>query len=404
MTEIISHQLFLYIFMPISYALVGWLTNVLALKMTFYPLKFIGIPPYLGWQGIIPRKAHKMALHSVNIITNKLIGVHDISLRIHPKKVQDKLGPILLHTIENIFENIIHEFNVDVVSLLPPNVKKRIYENIRKDADKTVQEIVKSFQGNVDQLFSIENLVIRHLSGDNVKLMVEMFETVGWQEFRFIKLSGLIFGFLLGTIQSVFWMLYPIWWTLPIQGALVGYITNWLALYLIFRPLKEKKIAFFRYQGLFLKRQEEVCRNYADIVSNKILTGKNILLEILHGYAANKMMHLIQESVTRSVDASMYSIKPLMSFINRKKFDMARNYTISHMIDIIPESAKILESYLDETLEIRNTIYTKMNSLPPKDFEFILRSGFQEDEFLLFLVGAIIGSLVGMGQAFYIGF
>ena len=46
---------------PVASAIVGWATNWVALKMTFYPLEFRGIPPWLGWQGIIPSKAGKMA-------------------------------------------------------------------------------------------------------------------------------------------------------------------------------------------------------------------------------------------------------------------------------------------------------------------------------------------------------
>jgi uncharacterized membrane protein YheB (UPF0754 family) len=50
-----------YASIPVTCGFIGWVTNWLALKMTFYPLRFIGIPPVLGWQGIIPRKAAKIA-------------------------------------------------------------------------------------------------------------------------------------------------------------------------------------------------------------------------------------------------------------------------------------------------------------------------------------------------------
>ena len=54
-------EIFLYLSIPITSAVVGWITNVIALKMTFYPLEFIGLKPFLGWQGIIPSKAAKMS-------------------------------------------------------------------------------------------------------------------------------------------------------------------------------------------------------------------------------------------------------------------------------------------------------------------------------------------------------
>jgi len=51
----------LYLAIPVTSALVGWGTNVLAIKMMFFPLEPVGRPPFLGWQGIIPAKVRKMA-------------------------------------------------------------------------------------------------------------------------------------------------------------------------------------------------------------------------------------------------------------------------------------------------------------------------------------------------------
>ena len=69
------------LFMPVTYGFIGWLTNVVALKMMFYPLKFVGIPPYLGWQGIVPRKSTGLALKVVNILSEKLVKVEMLTLK-----------------------------------------------------------------------------------------------------------------------------------------------------------------------------------------------------------------------------------------------------------------------------------------------------------------------------------
>src|SRR5690554_4699889 len=41
--------------------LIGWITNWLAVQLTFYPVEFRGLGRWIGWQGIIPAKAEKMA-------------------------------------------------------------------------------------------------------------------------------------------------------------------------------------------------------------------------------------------------------------------------------------------------------------------------------------------------------
>ena len=47
-------------------------------------------------------------------------------------------------------------------------------------------------------------------------------------------------------------------WTLPVAGALVGYVTNWLAIKLLFEPAEPVPLGPFTLQGLFEKRQPEV--------------------------------------------------------------------------------------------------------------------------------------------------
>ncbi|MGH8860704.1 MAG: DUF445 domain-containing protein, partial [Jatrophihabitantaceae bacterium] len=46
---------------PLVAALIGYVTKLVAIKMMFEPIAFVGRKPYLGWQGIVPRRAARMA-------------------------------------------------------------------------------------------------------------------------------------------------------------------------------------------------------------------------------------------------------------------------------------------------------------------------------------------------------
>ena len=73
-------NLWLYLSMPITSGVVGFVTNVIALKMMFHPIEFVGVkPPYLGWQGIVPRKAGKMASIACDTIVPRLVSERPLS-------------------------------------------------------------------------------------------------------------------------------------------------------------------------------------------------------------------------------------------------------------------------------------------------------------------------------------
>jgi uncharacterized membrane protein YheB (UPF0754 family) len=85
------------------------------------------------------------------------------------------------------------------------------------------------------------------------------------KEFQFISRSGFYLGVPLGIPVIFIWEAYPLWWVLPVFGALVGYVTNWLALYMVFRPLQPNRYGPFVFQGIFLKRQKEVAAAYGRV-------------------------------------------------------------------------------------------------------------------------------------------
>ncbi|MCW7502944.1 DUF445 domain-containing protein [Leptospira paudalimensis] len=389
---------------PFTYGFVGWVTNWLALKMTFYPIQFIGIPPYLGWQGIIPRKAHKMASKSVDVITERLLNIKEVFLKVDPKKAEVVFLPALDSSIRYTIKEFSDSLDPKLWEIIPDIVKEEIYHKVRRESGITIRKVIKKLQADIDSLFDVKALVLKKLSGNNVGLVVELFQEVGAPEFRFIERSGFYFGFLLGLVQMVFMIFFPMAWTLPIQGVIVGYLTNYLALEMIFRPLLPKKIlGLWTYQGLFLKRQNEVSRLYAKLVSEKILTPKNILSELIFGKASKEIIEIIRKEVSSHVDTVTFLAKPALYATGKiNEFDSAKERIAVAMADNAIENAFHLESYLGESLQIETMMGDRMSALPPKEFESILRSAFQEDEMLLILVGAALGALVGWFQMVFI--
>ena len=74
MWEDFQQHFWLYLSMPLVAALIGYVTKLVAIRMMFQPIKFLGIKPFLGWQGIIPRRAEKMAAIAADTLTARLIA------------------------------------------------------------------------------------------------------------------------------------------------------------------------------------------------------------------------------------------------------------------------------------------------------------------------------------------
>jgi len=397
-------ELLVYLSMPITSAFVGWLTNWIAIQMTFYPIKFWGIPPFLGWQGIIPRKAHKMASKSVELMTAKLIKVEEMFDRVKPERLAKELAIPMKKVTSELVDEVGRQANATVWDLTPGALREQIAKQVNSESGPLLEGTINELKRNILMVFDLKSLVIKNLTGPNVVLLNEMFQRCGKKEFTFIALSGIYFGLPFGIIQMAQWYFYQAPWTVPIVGVIVGYYTNWLALKMIFRPLREKKIlGLIKYQGLFLKRQSEVSKEYAAIVANKILSPHQVLENFIYGKAAESFFGVIQSNVIKALAKMEGLAQPILSFaVGSEKYETLKALIVKRMNEAVPKYASQVEGYLAEAMDLEKTLYERLSKLPPEEFEELLRTAFQEDEWILILVGSALGFAVGLVQMLFI--
>ncbi len=397
-TDFFLHpQPWLYLAIPISSALVGWGTNVLALKMTFYPIEFMGIKP-IGWQGIIPSRASVMAGKAVDLLTQKLLTVEDRFAQIEPKRIAEEMEPSLILITEQIIHEVLEKQAPQIWSTTPQIIKKRLFQRAANDLPQVVEALMQEVKTNISELFDLRKMVIEALEKDK-ELLNQIFLQVGKEEFLFIERSGLYFGFLFGLIQMGLWYYFQAWWILPLAGLLIGYATNMLALRLIFHPIRAQKLLKWTIQGLFIKRQTQVAAAYAKIVSDRILTSQNIFETLVKGPASERMLKIIHLHVARAIDSSAGISKPLFQLTQgTQKYIVVKAQLANRFVEELPGSLKHIFSYAEEALDIENTLRSRMQTLPPSEFVGFLRPVFQADEWKLIFVGAVLGMLAGWGQ------
>lgn len=97
------------------------------------------------------------------------------------------------------------------------------------------------------------------------------------------------------------WIVWSPWWSLALTGAAVGLVTDQLALKLIFEPVEPKRIGPFVLQGLFLKRQDEVGREFAAFMAANVLTPARLWDELLKGSRSSGFWRLLSLRVDSAI-------------------------------------------------------------------------------------------------------
>lgn len=388
-------DMWLYISIPFISGLIGYVTKVVAIKMMFAPMEFVGIKPFLGWQGIVPRKAEKMAMISVDLMTSQLIKPSEIFSRLDPLRIAKEIEHPLTLATEDIVREVAQQYQPGLWESMPDFARNKIIARVQAEGPQIVANIMGEVQQNIDKYFDIKHMVITNLLRDK-KLLNEIFQKVGRQEFKFFSNAGFYFGFAIGWVQMVCWLAFKQPWMLPAFGGFVGFFSDWIALQMMFRPQQPVKILGFTFQGLFLKRQKEVAADYADLISKQLLTPANMMEELFRGAFADRMMELIHKSVKRTIDEQTGVVRPLVVFaVGSQKYIEMKAVIADRIMAQMPETMRHVEKYAGDAMDVRNTLVTRMQDLTPEQFEGMLRPAFKEDEWALITVGAVLGFIVG---------
>lgn len=398
-----QQNFWLYISITFISGIIGYVTKVIAIQMMFSPLEFKGLRLFglpIGWQGIVPRKAEKMATTAVELMTSKLIKPEEIFARLDPKRIAKEIEKPLMAAAEDITREVAQQYQPGLWEGMPEFARQKLIKRVQTKAPEIVEHIMSEVQRDVSKYFDIKHMVVNNLLKDK-RLLNEIFKKVGKQEFKFFSNVGFIFGFAIGVVQMLCWIVtqgkYP--WMLPMFGGFVGFFSDWIALQMMFRPLYPKKIMGYTWQGLFIKRQNEVAADYAALISKQLLTSRNMMEELFSGTHSDKVIELVSRHVKQEIDLQAGIVRPLVVYaIGGEKYQSLKAEVAERILKQLPDTMRYVESYAEDAMNVRNTLVDRMQRLSPEEFEGMLRPAFKEDEWSLIIVGAVLGFLVGEMQ------
>lgn len=184
-------------------------------------------------------------------------------------------------------------------------------------------------------------------------------------------------------------------------GFLVGWFTNYLALKVIFRPMKPKKFLCWTIQGLFLKRQRKVSKVFARVVITEVVHVKAIWEAVFTGPLSSNFFAMLRSHTLIFTEKLVAELKPLaIAAMGANNFANMKEDIAQKVIESFPSIIDQSYEYTQEALHMEKTVRTKMQELQPEEFEGILHPAFEEDEILLIALGGVLGAIVGVIQIF----
>ena len=404
---------------PLFMGAIGYITNWSAVWMLFNPLEFKGvrvpgmrffvklsprkvqqIPGVMhggiGWQGIIPSRAAKMGSIAVDKGISKLGNAADFYQQLEPDKIAEHMIASVEQDLRPLVERIMEREHPRLWHDLPVPVREAIHTRVRNQLPDIVRDVTVQIGEHIDQLLDVKLMVIRALERQP-ELSNRIFQEVGRKELRFMVNFGFVFAFFLGFPVVLITEAIPYWFVLPVMGTFVGWATNLIGIWMIFEPIEPRRILGVRVQGLFLRRQAEAADIYSAIISREVLTLAAIGDELLNGPRSDTTRRMIEDALRPAVDRATGPARTAVRLImGGRSYDAIRDSVAVEAVDYTLTPLHDPEFNRVQGERIRTLISTRMREMPPADFVEMLRTAMKEDEWLLFLHGAVLGFGAGI--------
>jgi uncharacterized membrane protein YheB (UPF0754 family) len=187
-------------------------------------------------------------------------------------------------------------------------------------------------------------------------------------------------------------------------GAGIGWFTNRIAIRMLFRPQNPLRIPIIglSIQGLIPRRRLEIAASIGEVVDKELVSVEEIVL----GLAAEKNRGEIIDTIKRRVEEIIKSRLPglVPGYIKDLIVDYVNDIIESQANEVINELAEKFTQKAARELNLRRMIEDKINKFDLGKLEDIILSVADRELKHIEYLGAVIGFLIGLAQAFVVYF
>lgn len=182
-------------------------------------------------------------------------------------------------------------------------------------------------------------------------------------------------------------------------GAGIGWITNYVAIKMLFRPYKEVNFLFFKIQGLIPKRKKEIGENIANIIQNEIVSLKDIVLSLDKENIENKMENIIDGILEEKLEKEIRSKFPMVAmFLSDDMLSKIKNIIKTSILENRDDIIKMFTDYMEENIDFKGIIVSNIDNFSLEKLEEITYSVATKEFKHIEIIGAILGAIIGVLQ------
>ncbi len=185
---------------------------------------------------------------------------------------------------------------------------------------------------------------------------------------------------------------------IPIVSALIGWITNFLAVKMIFRPRRPVHILGFEIMGLIPKRKSDLARKIGETVETELLSHKDIHAAVSTEGFHNHLLDVIMGKIDQLL-AKVMGGNPLVAMmLSGEAAGGIREMLREELGKVLPGVLEELFEKMEERINFRDIVREKVESFDLSKLESIIYAIAAKELKAIEILGGVLGFVVGLAQ------
>ncbi|MBS5037062.1 MAG: DUF445 domain-containing protein [Fusobacterium sp.] len=182
-------------------------------------------------------------------------------------------------------------------------------------------------------------------------------------------------------------------------GAMIGWITNFIAIKMLFRPYKEVNLIFFKIQGLLPKRRNEIGNSIAEVVNNELVSVKDIISKISPEDIEENIGLIVDRILESRLKEEIVKNFPMAAFfLSDSMLEKIKHIIKQSILDHKEEMINVFAEYLENKVDIKSIIVEKVNGFSLEKIEEIIITLAKKELKHIEYIGAVLGGIIGLVQ------
>lgn len=187
--------------------------------------------------------------------------------------------------------------------------------------------------------------------------------------------------------------------SIPVISGAIGWITNYLAVKMIFRPHRPWTIfGLITVQGLVPRRQAELAKSIGEVVERELVSHSDIERVLTDPAVHHELNRRISAHIDQLIKEKL-ATNPLFAMVLQGGFvEGIRDYLASHFTESLPEFVQVTVDHLQSRLDFQQLVEEKIIKFDLAKLEAIIyRISARELKSIEYL-GGVLGFFIGLIQ------